>query len=120
MAIIAVGIVQKINLFQRNLLLFFLGAFAFIGSLVWFFRSLPQEKVSLYSTLFANALLFSIICGFIVCGVRKRLNVYDAFIEGAKEGFLTAVKIIPYLVAILVAIGVFRASGAMGRDPLDQ
>lgn len=60
-AIIAVGIVQKINLFQRNLLLFFLGAFAFIGSLVWFFRSLPQEKVSLYSTLFANALLFSII-----------------------------------------------------------
>ena len=112
-AIIAVGIVQKINLFQRNLLLFFLGAFTFIGSLVWFFRSLPQEKVSLYSTLFANALLFSIICGFIICGVRKKLNVYDAFIEGAKEGFLTAVKIIPYLVAILVAIGVFRASGAM-------
>lgn len=112
-AIIAVGIVQKINLFQRNLLLFFLGAFTFIGGLVWFFRSLPQEKVSLYSTLFANALLFSIICGFIICGVRKKLNVYDAFIEGAKEGFLTAVKIIPYLVAILVAIGVFRASGAM-------
>lgn len=112
-AIIAVGIVQKINLFQRNLLLFLLGAFTFIGSLVWFFRSLPQEKVSLYSTLFANALLFSIICGFIICGVRKKLNVYDAFIEGAKEGFLTAVKIIPYLVAILVAIGVFRASGAM-------
>ena len=112
-AIIAVGIVQKINLFQRNLLLFFLGAFTFIGSLVWFFRSLPQEKVSLYSTLFANALLFSIICGFIICGVRKKLNVYDTFIEGAKEGFLTAVKIIPYLVAILVAIGVFRASGAM-------
>ncbi|WP_449188530.1 nucleoside recognition domain-containing protein [Tannerella forsythia] len=112
-AIIAVGIVQKINLFQRNLLLFFLGAFTFIGSLVWFFRSLPQEKVSLYSTLFANALLFSIICGFIICGVWKKLNVYDTFIEGAKEGFLTAVKIIPYLVAILVAIGVFRASGAM-------
>ena len=113
-AIIAVGIVQKINLFQRNLLLFFLGAFAFIGSLVWFFRSLPQEKVSLYSTLFANALLFSIICGFIVCGVRKRLNVYDAFIEGAKEGFLTAVKIIPYLVAILVAIGGVPGVGSDG------
>ena len=77
------------------------------------FNSLEQEQVSLYSTLFANTLLFTIICGFIVSGIRKKINVYDTFIEGAKEGFKTAITIIPYLVAILVGIGVFRASGAM-------
>ena len=112
-AIIAVCIMQKINIFQKNLLLFFLSMFIFIGGLMWLFNSLNQDEVSLYSTLFANALLFSIICGFILSGVRKKINVYDAFIEGAKEGFQTAIKIIPYLVAILLAIGVFRASGAM-------
>ena len=74
---------------------------------------MEQEQVSLYSTLFANTLLFTIICGFIISGMRKKINVYDAFIEGAKEGFQTAITIIPYLVAILVGIGVFRASGAM-------
>ena len=77
------------------------------------FNSMEQEQVSLYSTLFANTLLFTIICGFIISGMRKKINVYDAFIEGAKEGFQTAITIIPYLVAILVGIGVFRASGAM-------
>jgi spore maturation protein SpmA len=112
-AIVTVCIVQKINIFQRNLLLFFFAMIVFIGGLMWLFYSMEQEKVSLYSTLFANALLFTIICGFIISGIRKKLNVYDAFIEGAKEGFQTAVKIIPYLVAILLAIGVFRASGAM-------
>ena len=81
--------------------------------LVWLFNSMEQEQVSLYSTLFANTLLFTIICGFIISGMRKKINVYDAFIEGAKEGFQTAITIIPYLVAILVGIGVFRASGAM-------
>ena len=80
---------------------------------VWLFNSMEQEQVSLYSTLFANTLLFTIICGFIISGMRKKINVYDAFIEGAKEGFQTAITIIPYLVAILVGIGVFRASGAM-------
>lgn len=85
----------------------------FIGGLVWLFNSMEQEQVSLYSTLFANTLLFTIICGFIISGMRKKINVYDAFIEGAKEGFQTAITIIPYLVAILVGIGVFRASGAM-------
>ena len=84
-----------------------------IGGLIWLFHSMTQEQVSLYSTLFANTLLFTIICGFILSGVRKKLNVYDAFIEGAKEGFQTAITIIPYLVAILVGIGIFRASGAM-------
>lgn len=112
-AIFAVCLRQKINLLQRNLLLFFGGAAIFIGGLVWLFNSLPQEQVSLYSTLFANTLLFTIICGFIVSGLRKKLNVYDSFIEGAKEGFQTAITIIPYLIAILVGIGIFRASGAM-------
>ena len=112
-AILAVCVRQRINILQRNLLLFFGGLIAFIVGLVLLFRSMPQEEVSLYSTLFANTLLFTIICGFIVSGLRKRINVYDAFIEGAKEGFQTAITIIPYLVAILVGVGVFRASGAM-------
>lgn len=112
-AILAVCFKQRINILQKNLLLFFGGLGLFIGGLIWLFNSLEQEQVSLYSTLFANTLLFTIICGFIVSGIRKKINVYDAFIEGAKEGFKTAVTIIPYLIAILVAIGVFRASGAM-------
>ena len=112
-AILAVCVRQKVNILQRNLILFFGGLGLFIGGLVWLFNSMEQEQVSLYSTLFANTLLFTIICGFIISGMRKKINVYDAFIEGAKEGFQTAITIIPYLVAILVGIGVFRASGAM-------
>lgn len=112
-AILAVCVRQKINILQRNLILLFGGLGLFIGGLVWLFNSMEQEQVSLYSTLFANTLLFTIICGFIISGMRKKINVYDAFIEGAKEGFQTAITIIPYLVAILVGIGVFRASGAM-------
>ena len=112
-AILAVCVRQKINILQRNLVLFFGGLGLFIGGLVWLFNSMEQEQVSLYSTLFANTLLFTIICGFIISGMRKKINVYDAFIEGAKEGVQTAITIIPYLVAILVGIGVFRASGAM-------
>lgn len=112
-AILAVCVRQKINILQRNLILFFGGLGLFIGGLVWLFNSMEQEQVSLYSTLFTNTLLFTIICGFIISGMRKKINVYDAFIEGAKEGFQTAITIIPYLVAILVGIGVFRASGAM-------
>jgi spore maturation protein SpmA len=112
-AIMSVCIMQKINLFQKNLLLFFGGMMIFIGGLMWLFHSMNQEQISLYSTLFANVLLFTIICGFIFSGLRKKINVYEAFIEGAKEGFKTAINIIPYLVAILVAVGIFRASGAM-------
>lgn len=112
-AVLAVCFKQKINVLQRNLLLFFGGMILLIGGLILLFHSLDQEQVSLYSTLFANTLLFTIICGFIVCGLRKKINVYDAFVDGAKEGFHTAVTIIPYLVAILVGIGIFRASGAM-------
>lgn len=112
-AVFIVCLKQKINVFQKNLAILFGGIALFVGGLAWLFNSMDDEKISLYSTLFANALLFTIICGFIISGIRKKINVYDTFIEGAKEGFYTAVKIIPYLVAILVAIGVFRASGAM-------
>lgn len=91
-----------------------LGAIAAIVAFVtWFFSSLPADKVQTYSTFAANFLLFCVIIAFLAAGVRKKLNVYNVFIEGAKEGFKTAVMIIPYLVAILVAIGMFRASGAL-------
>ena len=112
-AVLVVCFRQRINVFQKSLLLLFGGIILFIGGLGWLFNSLEEDQVSLYSTLFANALLFTIICGFLISGIRKKLNVYDTFIEGAKEGFQTAITIIPYLVAILVGIGVFRASGAM-------
>lgn len=112
-AVVSVCVIQKINLLQRALFFFFGGVLLFIAGLMWLFYSLPAEKVSLYSSLTANLLLFTIICGFLVSGFQKKLNVYDTFISGAKEGFLTAIKIIPYLIAILVAIGVFRASGTM-------
>ena len=90
-----------------------LGIAALVALIVWFFSELPADKVEMYSTFAANAILFTIIIVFILAGVFKRINVYDAFIEGAKEGFKTAVTIIPYLVAILVAIGMFRTSGAL-------
>jgi spore maturation protein SpmA len=112
-AILSVCIMQRINILQKALLFFFGGMLFFISGLIALFHTMSQEQIALYSTLFANILLFTIICGFIFSGLRKKLNVYDIFIEGAKEGFQTAVKIIPYLVAIFVAIGVFRASGAM-------
>ncbi|MDE5551600.1 MAG: hypothetical protein K2I91_00210, partial [Muribaculaceae bacterium] len=90
-----------------------LGLAVIVGGVAWFFMSLPADKVELYSTFGANFILFSVIITFLIAGIRKKINVYDTFIEGAKEGFKTAVMIIPYLVAILVAIGIFRASGAL-------
>ncbi len=91
-----------------------LGAIAAtVGAITYFFANLPADKVQLYSTFGANLILFSVIIAFILAGIRPKLRVYDVFIEGAKEGFKTAVMIIPYLVAILVAIGMFRASGAL-------
>lgn len=89
------------------------GIGAVVAAIVWFFSTLPDDKVQLYSTFGANVILFCVIMAFIGAGVRKKINVYDTFIEGAKEGFKTAVLIIPYLVAILVGIGMFRASGAL-------
>jgi spore maturation protein SpmB len=84
-----------------------------VAAIIWGFSRLSPVVMNQVSVSVANILLMTIIVGFILAGMRKRVNVYDAFVEGAKEGFTTAVRIIPYLVAILVAIGVFRASGAM-------
>ncbi|MDE6490543.1 MAG: hypothetical protein K2L49_05225 [Muribaculaceae bacterium] len=111
--IIALCIRQRIKLADPVLLAWLGGMSAVIAGMVWFFSSLPQESVSLYSGFAANCLLMCVIVGFILAGLRQRINMYEAFIEGARDGFTTAVKIIPYLVAILVAIGMFRASGAM-------
>jgi spore maturation protein SpmA len=104
---------QKINLLNRTILVT-LGALCLVvAAIIWGFAQMDKDQMNIVSTLVANILLMSIIVSFIVAGMRKRVNVYDAFIEGAKDGFSTAVRIIPYLVAILVGIGVFRASGAM-------
>ena len=111
--IIAVSIYQRINLLNRTLLLFLGGMSLVVAGIIYAFTQLSRTEIDTYSTTGANVFLFLIIIGFIVAGLRKKVNVYDAFVEGAKEGFSTAVRIIPYLIAILVAIGVFRASGAM-------
>ncbi|MBQ3188826.1 MAG: hypothetical protein IJB60_05290 [Bacteroidaceae bacterium] len=111
--LIVTSIYQRINLFNRTMLLFLLAVVAFISLGTVGVAQLTRVQVELFSTTLANVLLFTIIVLFIISGVIKRINVYEAFVEGAKEGFTTAVRIIPYLVAILVAVGVFRASGGM-------
>lgn len=111
--ILAVSAYQKIPLINKPMMLLLGGVSVVVAAIIWAFTTLSREEMNLYSTNFANVFLFLIIIGFIGAGIRKRINVYDAFIDGAKEGFSTAVRIIPYLVAILVAIGVFRASGSM-------
>jgi spore maturation protein SpmA len=111
--IIAVSLFQRINLFNKVILLY-LGSFTIlVSSIIWYFSTISQEQVTTISAVAGNLILFSIIFSFIVLGLIKRINVYDAFIEGAKEGFGIAIRIIPYLVAILVAVGVFRACGAL-------
>ncbi|MGH7712794.1 MAG: nucleoside recognition domain-containing protein [Gemmatimonadaceae bacterium] len=111
--LIAVAAVQRINLFDRVILGYLAGLTALIAATIYYFARLPQEQVATISNLVANLTLFSVICSFVILGLVRRINVYEAFIEGAKEGFSVAIRIIPYLVAILVAIGVFRASGAL-------
>jgi len=111
--IIVTSLYQRINLLNRTLLFTLCGACAVIAAVIWGFHQLDSDSMNRVSTTVANILLMTIIVCFILAGVRKKVNVYDAFIEGAKDGFTTAVRIIPYLVAILVGIGVFRASGAM-------
>jgi spore maturation protein SpmA len=111
--LISVAIVQKINLLDKVILAYIGGLTAIIAGIIAYFSSLPKERITDVSTFAANFILFTIIILFIVLALVKKVNVYDAFIEGAKEGFGIAVKIIPFLVAILVAIGIFRASGAM-------
>ena len=111
--IIVTSLYQKINLLNKTLLLTLGGMCALVACIIWGFSQLDKDQMNVVSTLVANILLMTVIVSFILAGVRKKVNVYDAFIEGAKDGFKTAVVIIPYLVAILVGIGVFRASGAM-------
>ena len=108
-----VSISQRINLLNKPILMLIGGISIFFAAIIWLFTQVGRDEMGVYSTLVANVLLFSIILTFILWGVRKRINVYDSFIEGAKEGFTTAIRIIPYLVAFLVGIAVFRASGAM-------
>lgn len=111
--IIITSLYQKINLFNKTILGTVLGLCLLVSVVIWASTQVDREVMNLWSTTIANVLLFTIIIAFILAGVRKKVNVYEAFIEGAKGGFETSVRIIPYLVAILVAIGVFRASGAM-------
>jgi spore maturation protein SpmB len=111
--LIAVAIYQKINLLDKTVLAYLGGLTAFIAAVIWYFSTLDKEAITQVSKVASNFILFTVIIAFILMALWRKVNVYEAFIEGAKDGFKTAVKIIPYLVAILVAIGVFRASGAM-------
>ena len=111
--LITVALYQKINLFNKVILAYLGGLTAIVTGIILYLQHLPKEKITEISSVTSNVLLFGIIIFFISLAAIKKVNVYDAFIEGAKDGFKTAVKIIPYLVAILVAIGVFRSSGAM-------
>ena len=104
---------QRINIFQPTLLLGLIGLMGFVGVVIWSFGQMDKQTMATVTSIASNLILMTIIVLFIVAGLLKKINVYDAFIEGAKEGFHTAVRIIPYLVAILVAVGVFRASGGM-------
>ena len=111
--LISVALYQRINLFDKVILAYLGGVSAIIAGVIWYFSSLDKEALTVASNLASNIILFFIIISFIGMAAWKRINVYNAFIDGAKGGFGTAIKIIPYLIAILVAIGVFRASGAM-------
>lgn len=111
--LLSVSFYQKINLLDKTILSYLGALTAFIIGIIWYFSTISQDQITTISTLASNIILFSVIVFFILLAVRKRINVYESFIDGAKDGFKIAVKIIPYLVAILVAIGVFRTSGAM-------
>jgi len=112
--LLAVAFWQKINLLNGVVLSWLLGVSAIIFGIIWYFSTLDASQIAKISTVAANLILLTIIVSFMLGAVRKKVNVYDAFIEGAKSGFETGVKVIPYLVAMLVGIAVFRASGAMG------
>jgi spore maturation protein SpmA len=111
--LVAVALYQRINLLDRVIVAYLGAIAALVGGLIWYFSTLDQAQVGVISSVASNVLLFSIITGFIVLALVNKVNVYEAFIEGAKDGFGVAVGIIPYLVAMLVAIGVFRTAGAM-------
>jgi len=112
-ALILVAIYQKINLFNKVILAYLGGLTIAVGALLYYFTTLDQEQISIISKVAGNVLLFTLFTSFIALALFRKVNVYDSFIEGAKEGFEVAIKIIPYLVAMLVGIAVFRASGTM-------
>lgn len=111
--LVSVAWSQKINLLDKTILAYLGGLTAVIAGIILYFSTLNKDQVTVISNVTSNVILFSVIISFIVFALRKKINIYEAFIDGAKDGFKTAVKIIPYLIAILVAIGVFRSSGAM-------
>ncbi|HVN57488.1 MAG TPA: nucleoside recognition domain-containing protein [Bacteroidales bacterium] len=111
--LVSVALIQKINLFDKVILAYLGGLTAIVAGIIIYFSGLPKDQITAISTLAANFILVTIIITFIVLGLVRKVNVFDTFIEGAREGFNTAIRIIPFLVAILVAIGIFRASGAM-------
>ncbi len=111
--LLSVSYFQKLKIWDRTILSWLGGLTAVIGGLIWYFSNIPQAQIATISNVASGIILFSIITSFILLAYRKKVNVYESFIEGAKDGFWVAIKIIPYLVAMLVAIGVFRASGAM-------
>lgn len=112
-ALIVVAIVQRISLFNRVVMGYLVGVTGLIAAAVWYFTGLPQEQVQSISNVVANVVLYGVIASFLIMALVRRINAYEAFIDGAKEGFQVAIRIIPYLVALLVAIGVFRASGTL-------
>ncbi len=111
--IVSVSIIQRINLFHPVVLAYLTGLALFVAGIIWYFRSLPPDQINVVSTAVGSFLIFSVIVSFVGLALIKGINAYDAFIEGAKDGFAVAVRIIPYLVAILASIGAFRASGAL-------
>ncbi|MBN8701934.1 MAG: hypothetical protein J0M08_02655 [Bacteroidetes bacterium] len=111
--LISVAIWQRINLFNRVVLSWLVGITTLVGIIIWYFSSLPKDQIARVSSISSNFILFSIIIAFILGGLWKKINLYDSFIDGAKEGFETSIKIIPYLIAMLVAIAAFRESGVM-------
>ena len=111
--LVAVAVVQRLNLFNRVVLLYLGSITTLIVAVIWYFNNLPPEQARVVSSNASYIMLISIIVTFIGAAWRKKVNVYEAFIEGAKNGFVVAVKIIPFLVAMLVGIGVFRASGCL-------
>jgi len=112
-ALVAVGVVQRIRLFDPVILGYLLGLTGLAAGALWYFSGLPPERVQAISNVVANVTLYGVVSSFILMAAFRKVNVYEAFIEGAKDGFSVAIRIIPYLVAILVGVGVFRASGAL-------
>ena len=112
--IISVSLYQKLNLLNKTVLAYLGGFSLLVATIIWYFSIIPQEQINVISSVASNIILFTIIVSFVGLAAYRKVNVYESFIDGAKDGFKIAIKIIPYLVAILVAVGVFRTSGAMG------